>query len=187
MSRGDVILASGDRPHHEPPGPMPTLFAESDAAADVQPLDVPDGATAADVLARARDAGLARPDDEIVVYLEDADDPLEGDAVLPSGDGPCRVHVGPRARIDVTVHYNGRHVGRAFSPAATVGRVHRWAGEQLRIGDAELARTGLQFCDTTEKPKPRRHLGALDRNRDRELCFDLVPDRKTQGCGPGRS
>ena len=102
---------------------------------------------------------------------------------FPTSGGACHVHIGPRARIDVTVHYNGRRVGQAFSPATTVDRVRRWAGDQLRIPDAEAERAVLQFCDTTVQPKPRRHIGALDRNRDRELGFDFIPKRKTQGHG----
>lgn len=164
---------------------MPTLFAESDVADDVQPLDIPDGATAAEVVAHARDAGLTRPDDDdLALYLEDEDEPLDADATVSASGGPCHVHIGPRARIDVTVHYNGRHVGRAFSPAATVRRVLEWAGSQLQLPDTEIERSVLQICDTEVAPRPRRHLGALDRNRDRELCFDLRPERKTQGHGP---
>ena len=164
---------------------MTTLFAESDATDDVQTLDVPDGVTAADVARLARETGLARPDDDdLAVYLEDDDEPLDPAAVLPTSGGPCHVHVGPRARISVTVHYNGRHVGKAFSPAATLARVRDWAGRQLNIPETEAERAVLQVCDTTVQPKPRRHLGALDRNRDRSLCFDFIPKRKTQGHGP---
>ncbi|HEX8386865.1 MAG TPA: hypothetical protein VF576_11815 [Rubricoccaceae bacterium] len=162
---------------------MTTIFAESDVTDDVQALDVPDGATAADVADHARSAGLTRDGDDPVVYLEDEDEPVAPGVALPISSGHCRVHVGPRARIDVTVHYNGRHVGQGFSPAATVERVHRWAADQLGLSETEAARHKLQFCDTTDQPKPRRHLGALDRNRDRELCLDLVPARRTQGAG----
>lgn len=162
---------------------MTTIFAESDNAEDVQALDVPDDATADAVADAARRAGLARDGEDVVVYLEDDDEPLAADAAIPSGEGPCRVLVGPRARIDVTVHYNGRHVGRAFSPATTIGRVRRWAARQLDISETEAVRAALQFCDTTVQPPIRRHLGALDRNRDRRLCFDFVPKKRIQGHG----
>jgi hypothetical protein len=64
-----------------------------------------------------------------LVSLEEADELLTP-GVMPTTAGTghrSRVHL-PRCRkIQVTVSFNGQEKSRAFSPAATIGRVTQWA------------------------------------------------------------
>src|SRR5262249_7760736 len=64
-----------------------------------------------------------------LVFLEEADEPLTpGVTLTATGIGHrSRGHL-PRCRkIHVTVSFNGQEKSRAFSPAATIGRVTQWA------------------------------------------------------------
>lgn len=84
-----------------------------------------------------------------------------------------------RARIAVTVEYNGRDIEREFRPSATVERVIKWAigpegfsleGDpsdfQLKLGDEILS--------------PGTHLGQLPHPHD-AVKLDLVFKIKPQG------
>jgi hypothetical protein len=63
------------------------------------------------------------------VFLEEADEPrTPGVTLTTAGIGHrSRGHL-PRCRkIHVMVSFNGQEKSRAFSPAATIGRVTQWA------------------------------------------------------------
>lgn len=66
---------------------------------------------------------------ECLVSLEEADEPLTpGVTLTTAGIGDrSRVHLHRCRKIHLTVSCNGQEKSRAFSPAATIGRVTKWA------------------------------------------------------------
>jgi hypothetical protein len=121
--------------------------------------------------------------EEVVeVFLEDADEPLEGALVLIERLSVAftPLHVARHhAKIAVTVEFNARDIKREFRPNATVDRVIKWAtgpdgfnleGDpsdfQLKLGDEVLA--------------PDTHLGQIPHPHHAEK-FDLVFKIKPQG------
>lgn len=153
------------------------IHAEADPSDAPRPLDLPNATTAADLLGGARAAGIAL-DDAAVVYPEDGGAPLAPDAPLAAGDGATAAfYVGSPVPIHVTVGYDGETAGRDFSPATRLRTVERWAARALEAPTQVPHRLALRFADTVLTPGENRPLGALDRNRDRHLRFDLVVEK----------
>lgn len=150
------------------------LHAEADSSDVPRSLDLPGAATAADLLARVRDAGLA-DDPDAAVFAEDGDTPLAPNEPIAAGDGAAAAfYVGTPTPIHVTVGYDGETAGRDFSPATRLGTVERWAARALEAPTQVPHRLALRIADTVLTPDEDRFLGTLDRNRDRHLRFDLV-------------
>lgn len=152
-----------------------SISLHAEAAPDgARALSLPADATAADLLDRAREAGLS-VDPAAQVYVEDGEAPLVREAALSSGDGAASAYyVGAPIPIYVTVGYGGETASREFSPAARLKTVERWAARALEAPTQVPHRLALRVADTDVTPDDDRLLGALDRNRDRHLHFDLV-------------
>ena len=150
-----------------------SLHAEA-ASGDARALSLPTDATASDLLDHVRAAGISA-DPAAQVYSEDADAPLSPEAPLSSGDGaPSAFYVGSPVPVHVTVGYNGETAARDFSPAARLETAERWAARALEAPTQVPHRLALRVADTEITPDEDTPLGALDRNRDRHLHFDLV-------------
>ena len=136
-------------------------------------LPVPPDATASDLLDHARSAGLS-VDADAAVYVEDGEQPLAPTDALTAGDGsPTSYFVGPHHPIRVTVGYGDERVVRDFSPATRLRTVERWAAEDLDAPTQKPHRLALRYADTVLTPDEDAFLGALDKNKDRDLHFDL--------------
>lgn len=136
-------------------------------------LPLPSGATASDLLDRVRAAGVSVGADA-AVYVEDGDQPLAPAAALSVGDGaPTSFYVGPQHPVRVTVGYGSERVVREFSPATRLRTVERWAAKDLDAPTQKPHRLALRYADTVLTPDEDAYLGALDKNADRDLHFDL--------------
>lgn len=136
-------------------------------------LPIPPVATASDLLDRVRAAGVPVAADA-AVFAEDGDQPLAPGDALAAGDGAASsYYVGPRHPIRVTVGYGGERVVRDFSPNTRLRAVERWAAEALDAPTQKPHRLSLRYADTVLTPDEDAYLGALDKNGDRDLHFDL--------------
>lgn len=118
--------------------------------------------------------------DFLHIYVEDDDDELAIDNLVEVPDG-LRVHIHRQKGIDVTVRYAGRDVRRTFRPSATVGRVKKWAANELGVSPSDAAELMLQVTGTDKRPDPDTHIGALVKAPAKALSFDLVPSPRVNG------
>ena len=112
---------------------------------------------------------------ECLVSLEEADEPLTPSVTLTTaGIGHrSRVHLHRCRKIHLTVSFNGQEKSRAFSPAATIGRVTQWAvgkrGFDLDDIDAAehvLQVTGILAGDADGHYQPLYHQRVTTTHRE---------------------
>ena len=127
----------------------------------------------------ARAGGI---EEVVEVFLEDAEEPLDGSLVLIEQLTVefSPVHVARRhAKIAVTVEFNVRDVKRDFRPNVTVERVIKWAISPEGF-DLEGDASDFQLKHGDEVLPPDTHLGQIH-HPHHALKFDLVFKVKPQG------
>ena len=86
--------------------------------------------------------------------------------------------------IDVVVRYlEVPDIHKEFAPAATVGRVLRWAlgPEGFNIPEAEHPEYGFLSCVDGKSVPDNVHVGSLASGHSCEACLSLVKKRNPQG------
>ncbi len=158
------------------------VFYQGEGLGEVKHLEIETGATFAELKVRlAEKHGVSL---EVLVFLEDKDDPIADLAEIAKHATPqgLKVHVHRLRQVKVTVTFNGKTVERHFSPSATVTRVKRWAAEkEFGMSAEEAGEHVLQIAGTHDRPNPGTHVGALNDGKVRVVAFDLVPDERVQG------
>jgi hypothetical protein len=124
------------------------------------------------------DEALRTPDE-----AEDEQAPAALDATLKALGLRKLRHVHTRAvhRVEVTVHFNGKHRQRRFSPAATVATLLEWAKSVFKIDPTGGADLVLSLRPEGIIPRPEQHLGELLELGSTALEFDLVREQTPQG------
>lgn len=119
-------------------------------------------------------------DEEFFLFVEDEDDerPFEKLQDIPEG---LRLHLHRLKGIDVIVRYAGRDVRRSFRPSATVGRVKRWATQEMGIAPTDATELMLQLSGTDVRPDTDIHIGSLVEAPQHHIVFDLVPSPRVNG------
>jgi hypothetical protein len=113
------------------------------------------------------------------VYVENGDEPLGHELLLVEHLSIefAPLHVAKPGKIETTVRYQGRHVERAFRPAATIEKVTVWALEKL--GTTEDP-NDFQLKHDGEVLAPDSHLGQVVHDK-KSVILDLVFKIKPQG------
>ena len=158
------------------------LFYQAQGLGEMQHLEIEADASVAVLRARLVEKHGLPPD--VLIFLEDEDEPVGGDTLLKERATltGLKVHLHRRREVKVTVMFNGKTVERLFCPSATVARVKRWAAErEFGMSEAEAGEHVLQFAGNHERPAPGTHIGALSEGEMRALAFDLVPDERING------
>jgi len=118
------------------------------------------------------------------LWIEDADDPLDGNVCVKDalGDGRHLHHSRRCRRLTVTVRYGGDTKERVFPPAATIQRVFQWAtgNKGFDLSKAERAKHELGVCGSGVIAERREHVGSLA-GPDCSLCLDLAPKERFEG------
>ena len=140
-----------------------------------------DGTDATLVFVGECDEALREPDD-----VEDGADqhaPIDPDQALEALGIRAHHHVHHhRCRhVTVEVNFGGQTKHRRFSPATTIAVVSEWARKKFRLDQASAKEYVLQLCQSTERPRPDRHLGELVTAPKCAICFDLVKEVTPQG------
>ncbi|MGD0021271.1 MAG: hypothetical protein ABSC54_03110 [Smithellaceae bacterium] len=91
------------------------------------------------------------------------------------------VHLHRCRHVKVEVNFGAKTKRRNFSPATTVGVVTQWARNKFHLDPASAAEYVLQVCNSTDQPRPDRHLGELVEAPKCSICFDLVREVTPQG------
>lgn len=162
------------------------LFYQGEGLGEIQHLEIEADATVAVLKTRLVEKHGLSPD--VLVFLEDEDDPIGDDVPLkePATPKGLKVHLHCRRQVKVRVTFNGKTVERLFGPGATIARVKRWAAQrEFGMSEAEAGEHVLQLSGKHDRPAPGTHIGALSAGEARGLSFDLVPDERVNGASWG--
>ena len=161
---------------------MIDLFFQGEGLGEIKHLDVESNATCAIFKARISEIhGVAR---DVLVFLEDEDNPIADDVLLKehAAQKGLKVHVHRCHRVEVAVTFNGETVEHRFTPAATIARIRRWAAEhKFGMSKEEASEHALQLSGTHERPALGVHIGALTSCDVCKLALDLVADERVNG------
>ena len=91
------------------------------------------------------------------------------------------IHVHRCRHVAVAVNFGNLTKHHKFSPATTVGTVTRWARKKFRLDTAAASEYVLRICDSSDQPRPDKHLGELAKPTACSICFDLVKEITPQG------
>jgi hypothetical protein len=118
--------------------------------------------------------------EEFFLFVEDEDDERSFEKLphIPEG---LRVHLHRLKGVDVIVRYAGRDVCRSFRPSTTIGRVKRWATQELSIAPTDATEMMLQVHGTDNRPDADTHIGTLVEAPQHRVVFDLVPSPRVNG------
>lgn len=115
------------------------------------------------------------------LFYENKDEPISHDERLECDGDAVYLHVSRCRRIAVTVNFNGQQFDRKFSPAATIGRLKKWAAKSAGISKEDAAEYALQISGTDERPDSETHVGSLVECTTCSIEFDLVPTDRING------
>lgn len=116
---------------------------------------------------------------EILIFKEDADEPLEHHHPLHGHDQPV-FHAHRCRQVQVSIHYGPKTFEHRFAPSATIAKVKRCAVEQAGLGREEAEEHVLQVHGSSTQPPLGAHLGSLV-GTDCAVIFDLVRKKLVQG------
>lgn len=113
------------------------------------------------------------------VYVEDAEEPLGHELILIEHLSAefAPLHVAKPGKIATTVRYQGRHVEHPFRPAATIGKVTKWAVGKLAPTEDP---SDFQLKHDGNVLPPDSHLGQAAHG-EKAIVLDLVFKVKPQG------
>jgi hypothetical protein len=114
------------------------------------------------------------------VYVEDAEEPLGHELILVEhlSFEFAPLHVAKPGKIATMVRYQGgRHVEHPFRPAATIGRVTKWAVGKLAPTEDP---SDFQLKHDGKVLPPDSHLGQAAHG-EKSIVLDLVFKLKPQG------
>lgn len=153
------------------------IFVHPAGSSDVREVEAsPDARVAALLVELGGDA-------EALLWVEEAEDPLDPDTTLVEAGIVefTHVHHGHCKAIAVAVRFGGETKEHEFSPASTVQRVFSWASgnKGFDLPAEQRAKHTLGLCGTQTEADRRDHVGSLA--SDCRVCFDLAPKARYQG------
>lgn len=158
------------------------LFFQGEGFGEIKHLEIEPDTTCAIFKARVSEIqGVAR---DVLVFLEDEDDPIADDVLLKehAAQKGMKVHVHRCRHVEVAVTFNGETVDHRFGPAATIARIKRWAAERkFGMSEEDAGEHALQISGTHERPALGIHIGSLTTCEACALSFDLVADERVNG------
>jgi len=122
--------------------------------------------------------------DAIVVFVEDADEPVDVVVTVAelSKKGPVKVHFHRCRHVEVSVSYGGQTASKRFGPGATIARIKLWAAvHEFRMTPGDAAEHLLQIKGTTDRPSSSTHVGSMVKCPHCAIVFDLIPHARVQG------
>ena len=131
------------------------LFFQGEGLGEIKHLEIEPDATCAIFKARVSEIhGVAR---DVLVFLEDEDDPIADDVLLKEHGAQkgLKVHVHRCHRVEVAVTFNGETVEHRFTPAATTARIKRWPpSTSSACPRRKLANMSCKSLERTSVPYP---------------------------------
>jgi hypothetical protein len=133
-----------------------------------------------DVLAAAN----VRVDAETFIFVDEGEQNQRGDVqqLLKGVKHGSRIHVTRCKRVKTTVHFLEKTAEHEFPPGARVRTVKEWAVHAFKMNPKDAAEHVLQICNSTKRPSTDTPLNELVEGRGCAICFDLVPEKRVEGC-----
>jgi hypothetical protein len=158
---------------HSPKGGEPTM------------VEIGVEALVEDLLKKIHEAGLCDgPLEELVIFVEDAEEPLgRGHSLERCGlRHRHHVHCHKCHRIRVAVLYNGVEKQESFPPSTRVKRVLKWAIHEFQLKGADAENKVLRLADPPQTELPNEaHIGSFTQPPKCELRLCLVAPIRFQG------
>jgi hypothetical protein len=140
-------------------------------------LELEAEATVADLIKSAHGNGEIKMLEEVMVFVEDEDEPLDHSRKL--GDCGFRekpfIHCHRCRHIAVTVNYNGTLKEKKFSPSATVAKVLKWAVKEFGLKGQDAEDKVLRIDAQSQPLEPETHVGSLAKHSVCSLNLFLTP------------
>jgi len=145
--------------------------------------EVSESVTLGEIHDLLRAAGV-QVDSETLVFVGEAEhhhagDPHQHVSGIKRGS---RIHVTRCHRIKVTVNFMHRSAEHDFPPGVPVRVVKQWAVHEFKMDPKDAVEHVLQICGSTERPTSDTPLHQLVQGQACTLCFDLVPEKRVEGC-----
>jgi hypothetical protein len=129
--------------------------------------------------------GAADGEETVLIWLEEADEPLELEITLEDAGARHRHHVhrGRCRRVEVRVRYGGRDAERSFSPAATIERAFAWATgpEVFNLTAEERAKHVLALPGADHFLAWTVHVGSVVEAGTCATVLELAPKERFEG------
>jgi len=153
------------------------VFIDGQHLKEIQVVAVPADGNARSIAQEA--AKLIGVDAEsLLVFKEDAEEPLNLDSKLEGADDPGMTHhVHQAEKVSVKIYYLNGVKQRFFSPATRIQVVLDWAvgPEGFNVDVSVAPEMELALTDKPEEEIPRSaHLGRYAGGKEHEVEFDLV-------------
>jgi hypothetical protein len=143
---------------------------------------VPDPCTERELHAALLEASIVL-DAETQAFADEREEPIDSQSDLPIRElkHGHRIHVTRHRRIKVTVNYLEHQAHRHFTPGSHVRAVKAWAVHEFGLDHKDALEHVLKVCGTAEAPPGDTPLHSLLHGQERELCFNLVPEKRIEG------
>jgi hypothetical protein len=160
------------------------LFLQGEGIREVILIRVPADSTVRELIAHAKtQGGIAVGEEELVLFLEDQDEPLALNAKLKDVGiaHRHRIHCHRCRHVKVSVNFNQATKERSFPSSATIKKIKLWADDQFQLKGVDATEHALQICGSSTRPDLDVHVGTLVQHAQCEICFDLVPKKRVEG------
>lgn len=134
-------------------------------------------ATVADLVKFAHGNGEIKTLGEVMVFVEDEDEPLDHSRKLVDCGLSERsfIHCHRCRHIAVTVNYNGTLKEKKFAPSVTVAKVLKWALKEFGLKGQDAEDKVLRIDAQSQPLEPETHVGSLAKHSECSLNLFLTP------------
>jgi len=160
------------------------IFLQGEGIREVTLIRIPADSTVRKLIEYAKtQGGIAVGEEELLVFLEDQDEPLRLDAKLKDVgiSHRHRIHCHRCRHVKVSVNFNQGTKERSFSSSTTIKKIKKWADDQFELKGVDATEHALQVCGTDNRPDLDVHGGTLVQHPQCQICFDLVPKKRVEG------
>lgn len=159
-----------------------TIFVQTHGRAELKEAEIAATLAADELRAELSRIGIEIAP-ETLVFIDEVDEPIRHGSSEPAHGlkHGARVHVTRCHRIKTTVHYMQRTIEHEFAPGTRVRKVKAWAVHELKISPTDATEHVLQLCGSTDRPAGDTPLHELTKDRQCEVCFDFVPEKRVEG------
>ena len=160
------------------------ILLQGECVPDIQLVEVGTHESMKEILEVAASCRQEEIKGEFFVFLEDCTKPIAVVDDLPDSENskPVPIHVHRCRSVEVTVTFNGICKGQKFAPGTTIASVKKWAAiQEFGMESIDAAEHVLQIANSTDRPAPDTHIGALVSCPDCSVLFDLVPHKRVEG------
>jgi hypothetical protein len=160
-----------------------TVFITAHDRPNLIEVELSDAATLGELHDLLAAAGI-KVDGETFIFVDEAEEHEQGERHQPLRQfrHGSRIHICRCRRIDVTVNYLNKSERHEFAPGARVRSVKEFAVRKFGLSPKDAAEHVLQICHSAKRPPSDTPLTELLRDSGCALCFDLVPEKRVEGC-----